>query len=96
MKRLMLVVGIVCCGAVSPASTPARDPAAARVTIQRAIALAIAAVGDRSANWDQGCDIRVRTGKTDWSVDFEPIPKRPGGDVMVIVHADGSTTVTPY
>jgi hypothetical protein len=61
----------------------------------QAIHIALDALGERPASWTKGCDIKVRPGHNDWAVFFEPIPMGPGLDVMVIVHADGSTMIGP-
>ena len=95
MKRAQLYALLLSCLVTSLAMPLRRAAAREPITIQQAVDLAIKALHDRPASWRQGCDIRVRPGKGDWSVNFEPIPMGPGLDVMVIVHSDGSTTVAP-
>lgn len=65
------------------------------IDLKQAVSLAIDALGKQPKQWTQGCNVRVRPGTDDWAIYFEPIPMGPGFDVMVVIHKDGSATVTP-
>jgi hypothetical protein len=63
--------------------------------MSRAVTIALDALGDHRVLQSKRCDIRVRRGKDDWAIYFDPIPMGPGFDVMVLVGDDGSATVGP-
>jgi hypothetical protein len=94
LKYLLLcafLVGLTCGEVGAGRAGAAPEP----IDIKRAIDIALEALKDRPIQWTNGCNIRVRRGKDDWALYFEPVPMGPGFDVMVIVHADGSTTIAP-
>jgi hypothetical protein len=94
LKRLFLLAVLVAMGGayVPPGAAQAKPE---RIDMKHALKIALDALKDRPERWTGGCDIRVRRGEDDWALYFEPSPMGPGLDVMVIVHADGSTTIGP-
>lgn len=94
-RQLFLLFAVLVACSSGDGSAVVHVPEHGQVDIKRALELGFRALGDRPDRWRDGCNIRIRPGKDDWSIYFEPVPMGPGLDVMVIVHPDGTTTIGP-